>query len=79
MSAGYSLAEAHVLRDLHKKKMEMEKEERAESGTTKSGKTEMVQSRGCCLWVLKKICRRNAHCSSSAETAEIGPSIEHKV
>lgn len=71
-TAGYSLAEAHVLRDLHKKKMKMEKEEQVKSGTTKSGKTEMVQSKGCCSWVLEKVRRGNVHGSSSAEAAENG-------
>ncbi|CAN6583972.1 unnamed protein product [Malus baccata var. baccata] len=74
-TAGYSLAEAHVLRELHKKKMKMEREERVESGTTKSGKTEMVQSKGCCSccsWMLKKVRRSIVHGSSSAEAAENG-------
>ena len=62
--AGYDLAEAHVLRDRHRKKVKMEKEKAKPSGIAES---ETVKS-GCCLfWGLKEVHASNVNKTCSAD------------
>ncbi|CAB4297569.1 unnamed protein product [Prunus armeniaca] len=80
-TAGYSLAEAHVLRCLHKKKMKMEEEE--ERGKLGTAKGETVRpSTTCFFWMYlkKKVHPRNAQSQGtcSAQTSEVR-TLDHKV
>lgn len=78
MSAvGYGFAEAYVLRDLHKKKMKTEREERAKLGRAEL-EPEMVTSSGCFFFsVLKKVHPSNVQRTCSAETEDVG-TLNHK-
>ncbi|PQM41484.1 hypothetical protein Pyn_20635 [Prunus yedoensis var. nudiflora] len=80
-TAGYSLAEAHVLRDLHKKKMTMEEEE--ERGKLGTAKGETVRSSTSCffwMYLKKNVHSRNAQSQGtcSAQTSEV-ETLDHKV
>lgn len=64
-TAGFDLAEAHVLRDRHRKKVKMEQEQ-ASTGTSES---EIVKSSCCLFWGLKKV---HAKKTSAAQNPEVG-------
>lgn len=73
--ASYGLAEAYVMRDLHKKKLKKEEEEeRAKLGSAPSELT-ATKSSGCFFrQVLKKVHPSNPQRSCSAATAQVGTS-----
>lgn len=75
--ASYGLAEAYVMRDLHKKKLKKEEEEeRAKLGMAPSETA--AKSSGCFFRpVWKKVHPSNPQRSCSAETAHVGTSDQY--
>lgn len=70
-TAGFDLAEAHVLRDRHRKKVKMEQEQ-ASSGTSES---ETVKSSCCLFWGLLFMQRRLVQ----LKIQKLGVDQDHKV
>ncbi|KAM1119752.1 hypothetical protein TB2_043867 [Malus domestica] len=79
MSAvGYGFAESYVQRDLHKRKLKMENEERAKLGRPESESEMVKSSSGCFFWpVLKKVHPTIVPRTRSAETEEVR-TLNHK-
>ncbi|KAL6179796.1 hypothetical protein ACLB2K_046219 [Fragaria x ananassa] len=73
MSMSYGLAEAYVMRDLHKKKLKKEEEEeRARLGMARS---ETTSSGGCLFRLKKKVHPSNPKRTNSS--AQVGGISDH--
>ncbi|KAG6650162.1 hypothetical protein CIPAW_06G023100 [Carya illinoinensis] len=70
MAAGYSLAEIHVLRNLHKEKMKTIKGEERSAKKQYANDRVMIKeekSSGCFFWVYKKVHPSNSRTVAFAE------------
>ena len=68
---GYALAEAHVMRKLHKEKVKQMEEERAKNGSIDLVvEKEKQKPSGCFFWVFKKVHPNNARVMVSVESED---------
>ncbi|KAL6179537.1 hypothetical protein ACLB2K_051051 [Fragaria x ananassa] len=75
MSMSYGLAEAYVMRDLHKKKLKKEEEEEEERARMGMARLETTSSGGCLFRLKKKVHPSNPKRTNSS--AQVGGISDH--